>query len=1165
MRNRTILSLEAMPEERRDQILDLHVKTLRFENLNEAYLYTEKYSGFLYRKHNQPQLFLWASDPKSLDFHFHFYGGEKSDFDLIAEKPYTFSIENDPLISNSCLLCCSSNSIDIHTFKEALDRLVLNLFGNRAAQLEVRKEYIENNQLSVFVVDGVKYCSTRDFVAFIRFFEILGLADVQSQLSKSFWDVDFIKTSVTIRSKYVSRFVKTEKLRGKVKDLIDHNYNPIPYFGTITTTTDMGLSEKIKKIDTTTWTTIVKDTNTIYLDQKRDQIYKLIVDNDLIILKAGTGCTKTVTVTKCLKRYLTECEPGFKVLFISNRIVYADSMQTSIESIDEWTMNSNTHEFGHINTASYTKYPKDIPALLRNDIILMSIESLMRLKQTFDVANNPFADEKMHESKYIIVLDEITETLSNVYRKTVGDKVGIFKYLYKLIQNAGKVVTMSDDMSFWAINILVQIRPRALSAYYEVTRRSLHHTAYFSRSVSLMESLIKSDIQDGKNLLIVCGQKARAESIKYLICLDILSESDVLVITSEENPEFMKKTGISEWKNYRVVIYSPKVTSGVSFNEDHFHRVYVFMWERIQVVTYKQMAARSRKLKDNIVFYCLPQLSRPTRKYSTLKNELAELLTKAARNVTDYFMSVIEIPDQIRYAEPSSDPVFLMFKDMFFETIVDRHLDYNSFEEASYKHIILECGNKLGNIDDLIDFQTIYPPTNKKNIQSVFNGAKLKLKKKHDKAQKMIIEAQTLKSDILSKPEFKYSSKRKRNNEPIYSTAPLRSQLEKYKSKKRLDENQLIKKKLYELVCYNTSVDLFLRETEEVIKDYIDKGSYGNPFNCVRKWNSIALPLKSQLFRYDFDITDINEVEKKFIDRGNGDDLPNIVIKIVADLFVILTGINWKRVGYESIIERIDTDVVKNNYSNGQPEVVWRNHVEEIIQAQERDNFKAPYWFLIEKTEFVYNSCMLLNEDHCQYLRDNIGLIHYLLYNNQSRDDPKKFANLNKNNVDGPSTYIIRDQVLRGQRFRGAYARIMNFTCERVSMVFVFTAFRKLLSSYFGVKLVERKKANIRINKANVDRFVQYNVDYSSRFKDYVDYVTDPGAESIVTKKVSFFGFDHQKLDKILQISKFFSILYENQNPGYEANDSSKRTCNLEKQQKTLEKCENQFINLETN
>ena len=115
---------------------------------------------------------------------------------------------------------------------------------------------------------------------------------------------------------------------------------------------------------------------------------------------------------------------------------------------------------------------------------------------------------------------------------------------------------------------------------------------------------IKNNLQLKKNIYICCDTLEKTKFIyNYIIGLNIINESDLLLLNSETHSSIIKKNVNEYWIQFRVIIVSPSIVYGVDFNLKHIHIVYSFI-KGITITAREsvQQIHRIRNIIDNTIY-----------------------------------------------------------------------------------------------------------------------------------------------------------------------------------------------------------------------------------------------------------------------------------------------------------------------------------------------------------------------------------------------------------------------------------------------------------------------------------------------------------------------------------------------------------------------------------
>jgi hypothetical protein len=110
--------------------------------------------------------------------------------------------------------------------------------------------------------------------------------------------------------------------------------------------------------------------------------------------------------------------------------------------------------------------------------------------------------------------------------------------------------------------------------------------------------VLEMKFKEGKKILISCGKKEKPQSIILALTERVKIPKEQVLILTAENID--KHRDCSEWKQYSIVMYSPCIQAGVSFEDLHFDSIFCF-FSRLtgDYDDALQSANRVRCIKDN--------------------------------------------------------------------------------------------------------------------------------------------------------------------------------------------------------------------------------------------------------------------------------------------------------------------------------------------------------------------------------------------------------------------------------------------------------------------------------------------------------------------------------------------------------------------------------------
>jgi len=244
-----------------------------------------------------------------------------------------------------------------------------------------------------------------------------------------------------------------------------------------------------------------------------------------------------------------------------------------------------THLFNGIINKAKEEHP-DIPILVISPLVSL-IEDLTRRLGLIKYSDNEAFDsnqlittlhslikhiERFEHSTGLLFIDEINHVL-NLFNSTTlqCNTTDLFNRFKKLIKNAKNVYVADAYLSQQSLDFIVELRGEnnALIVGVDVVESHNRSRVIFEHQ-SMLDNELFASIENNKNVACVCSSlnktKELAESISTLY-----PNKKVIVINSESTGEnevetFLKNPN-TEISKYDVIIYSPAISGGVSFDD----------------------------------------------------------------------------------------------------------------------------------------------------------------------------------------------------------------------------------------------------------------------------------------------------------------------------------------------------------------------------------------------------------------------------------------------------------------------------------------------------------------------------------------------------------------------------------------------------------------------
>ena len=453
--------------------------------------------------------------------------------------------------------------------------------------------------------------------------------------------------------------------------------------------------------------------------------------------------------TQLMKEILNKHNPR-RVLWLSSRIAYTFDVLKSFE-----------HEF---NFKDYHKH------CFNADRIIVQVESSLKLESPVE-DTAPTYD--------LIVLDEIesllkqfnsTETFKNNARHSM---LFLDEIIKASLRNKAKIISMDGDLSHRGM-FFVEKYGQPLNIINNINFNNSKLLITANRNSFIND--IFSSLNEHKNIVIPTMSAKYANYLFQTITSEYPHLKVALYTTTSGGIEKQKLRNVdNEWSQINVLIYSPTITAGVSFDRQHFHKMFgVISKKSCTERDFHQMMRRVRKIEDPII---------PILNYSAFKlNDDIEYYTH--EKTREHCLKVKDINLNRRYVVDGHVTRIIVDLDIFDEIyIFNKTEDDNSKPSLFLKSFLARAYKKGFMVELMPDADT----TNERNnihhkqsfaIEEILTTADIKsdeadelLKKtcifedtKDDKLKldryfiKRTLGVDALDKDILQNFHFKYET-----------------------------------------------------------------------------------------------------------------------------------------------------------------------------------------------------------------------------------------------------------------------------------------------------------------------------------------------------------------------------------------------------------------------
>jgi hypothetical protein len=475
--------------------------------------------------------------------------------------------------------------------------------------------------------------------------------------------------------------------------------------------------------------------NTMYICRKylNSNIFKNHIDKKLLCIQSEKGTGKTVNL---LNAIFNNNDTPESVLFISSRRSFGLKLS------------------GDLTKYGFRLYSEIKEHYISDKRVICQVDSLMRLdRDDFD----------------IVIIDEC-ESLARYLTSshfTKNEKASsIIEHLEMRIACSKNIYIMDADLSDRCMNFYKNILDiseednnykliiNTFTPYQDYTVNYMNYATWLNK--------LSSELIDDKKLVIPMASNNKAKDLYTQITKEF-PDKNVLLIHKEtsDQEKLLKLLKVNEiWINYDVVIYTPSVCMGVSFDvKDHFDNIYAYgCHDSLGVQEFCQMLHRVREPKEKVINISIDKYKYydPT-EHKFNYEEVEEMLCN------DYYLTQYGLHnnivksklgrDRVLYYPYKEEPIYDVYVRNAKETLQDKqNFSSGIFGYLKYKKYQLQYYED-NNDDDIL-----------KTMKEIRKKRKEEEKEKEIKG---ILEA-----PVLTKEEFNEKIKRKEeyvDDETLYS------------------------------------------------------------------------------------------------------------------------------------------------------------------------------------------------------------------------------------------------------------------------------------------------------------------------------------------------------------------------------------------------------------
>lgn len=431
-----------------------------------------------------------------------------------------------------------------------------------------------------------------------------------------------------------------------------------------------------------------KNKNVLVINQAKftPDIFTKILDRKIIAVQGEKGSGKTSNFLKALQDKGIFDNENLTILFVSSRKTFGAKLLSDLKIFGfELYSNIESHDITSKRVICQIDSLSRIQTVKYDYIVIDECESLARYLTSQHFVKNPKAsfivsqlETRLVKSDHIYLLDADLSDRS-------------INYICNLLEYRNKKLNPSD----------IYLIQNTFKSYQD-------YKIIYSDFQTWLKHLF-SAVELGKRLVIPSASNCKAKDIERYIKIKY-PEKKVLII-HKETPDKDKVECLyrvnENWKLYDIVIYTPSVCMGVSFDELYFDNIYVYGCENsLGAQELCQMIHRVRTPNEKIIYLTLNCF-----KESHYENNLSvdrieriisndHFLTSIPELCNNFNKPIAEISEAgIIYTYPyKNEPFYDLYVKNATE-IIENKINFGAalFGYVKHKHYMLEYLNDFEN------------------------------------------------------------------------------------------------------------------------------------------------------------------------------------------------------------------------------------------------------------------------------------------------------------------------------------------------------------------------------------------------------------------------------------------------------------------------------------
>jgi hypothetical protein len=307
---------------------------------------------------------------------------------------------------------------------------------------------------------------------------------------------------------------------------------------------------------------------------------------EILCVRANMGLGKTKQLRDLLEANYPAKDRSAKIIILSFRQTFSTALKSSL--------------------ANFDLYSDPKIKIEKSRRLIIQLESLHKL--AYSSGENPT----------LLILDECESILDQFGSGLFGNLTLCFKVFLRLIKFSDRIIFMDANLSNRSYKVLEALRenfhPSAIMFHHNTYTIEDGREYHITSKIGVWMHALLIDVAAGKKVVIPVNSIIMSKTL-HTILLNRFAGLVIGLYNSETSINVKRRdfADVAKWWAVDVLIYTPTVSAGISFEVAHFDAIYAYTISTCTVEAALQMMGRVRDIAERkyIIFVSLNTLALP--------------------------------------------------------------------------------------------------------------------------------------------------------------------------------------------------------------------------------------------------------------------------------------------------------------------------------------------------------------------------------------------------------------------------------------------------------------------------------------------------------------------------------------------------------------------------